>query len=495
MSNSVLELKNIGKTFSAVNVLRDIDLSVKMGDIHCLIGENGAGKSTLIKILSGYHQPDPGGEIYIDGQKVVFNNPKDAINASIMTIYQELTLCPLMTVAENICLNIQDRFEGVFQAKKQYTQVAEEVLARIGHPEIDPGAKVAELSIAKQQLVEIAKALVCNAKILLMDEPTSSIANQDIESLFEVIRKLKREGVTIIYISHKMAEITELADKVTVLRDGNLIGTINREDIDQDTIISMMVGRTLTNAYPKANVDIGEVTVEVENLSTEFFRNVNFNVHRGEVFGITGLVGSRRTEILDALFGRLPVKSGHIKIHGKDYAPKNPRNAIDRGIAYITEDRRVSGLVLCRPVDENLNMVVIQDETKLGLIDRKEFADVAEKEKADMDIRLNSVKQLASTLSGGNQQKVVIGKWMASEPNIILLDEPTRGIDIKAKAGIYELLGKMVQSGFSVIMVSSELQEILNVSDRIMVMCEGEQKAILKTADTNQEEIMGYAMP
>jgi len=491
----VLELKGIGKTFSSVNVLRDINLELKEGEIHCLIGENGAGKSTLIKILSGYHKPDEGGEIRMYGEPITFRDPRDAIKNSILAIYQELTLCPQLTVAENICLNIQDSFPGVLKATKAYTEKAREVLERIGHPDIDPHARVADLSIAQKQLVEIAKALVCHAKVLLMDEPTSSIAGQDISSLFSVIRRLRDDGVCIIYISHKLSEIIELADRVTVLRDGNLVGTLEREEIDQEDIISMMVGRTLDNAYPKAVVNLGQEMFIAKNLSSSHFENVNFSVREGEIFGITGLVGAGRTEILDAIFGRIPLTSGSITLNGMPYEPSNPRHAINNALAYITEDRRTSGLIGCRPVDENINLVILQNKTPLGIVNQKKFRQHAESEKQNMDIRLNSLKQLVSTLSGGNQQKVVIGKWMCMTPKVVLFDEPTRGIDIKAKASIYELLGKMVQKGMSVIMVSSELQELISVSDRILVMCEGKQKAILNTKETSQEEIMGYAVP
>lgn len=493
MSDIVLEMKNIGKTFSGVNVLRGIDMTVHRGSVHCIMGENGAGKSTLIKILSGYHQPDKGGEILVNGLPVDFKVPKDAINAQIVTIYQELTLCPLMTVADNICLNIQDRFKGVLQRKKECITIASEILERIGHPEIDPQSKAGELSIAQKQFVEIAKALVCDVKVLLMDEPTSSIAKQDVESLFVLIKELCKQGVAVIYISHKIPEVIELADRVTVLRDGNLVGNLERDEIKSNKIISLMVGRNITNAYPKEKVQLGNEILKVDGVSTRFFSDVSFTVRKGEIFGITGLVGSRRTEILDAIFGRLPLTAGSIEINGVPYLPKNPRHAIKNKIAYITEDRRISGLVLCRPVEENLNLICIQKPHILGTVDRKEFKENAERQKQDMDIRLNRIKQLTLTLSGGNQQKVVFGKWMTLDPVILLFDEPTRGIDIKAKASIYELIGRMVRAGKAVVIVSNELPELLNVSDRILVMYEGKQKAILQTNNTNQEEIMKYA--
>jgi len=494
MEDVVLELKNIGKTFSGVNVLRNVDLSIRKGEIHAILGENGAGKSTLIKIISGYHQPDAGGTVLLDGVPRVFKSPRDALEASVSTIYQELLLCPQMTVADNICLHIQDQFKGIHQQKKAYRKFAAGILERIGHSDIDPGMQVTKLSIAKRQVVEIARALAIDSKVLLMDEPTSSIAQHDADMLFDLIRKLRDEGVSVIYISHRLSEIMELCDRVTVLRDGDLIGTLEKEELDVDRIIQMMVGRSIDNIYPKHNVEIGEVVLRVRGLTTAKFEDVSFDVHSGEIFGISGLVGAGRTEILDALFGRLPILSGTIELFGKPFVPKSPAKAIEEGFAYVTEDRRGSGLALVRPVYENISIIDLRRIRGLKPIRRKLLYKNAEKYKTDLDIRLNSIRQIAWTLSGGNQQKVVIAKWLTTDPKIVLFDEPTRGIDVKAKGSIYNLIGEMVDNGIAVLMVSSELPELLTVSDRILVMCEGKQTATLNTSETSQEELMRYSM-
>ena len=494
MNENILELKNIGKTFSGVNVLRNVGLTIRRGEVHAILGENGAGKSTLIKIISGYHQPDAGGEIILDGVKHEFKSPRDSLKASISTIYQELLLCPQMTVAENICLHVQDKFKGIHQQKKGYRKFAAEILERIGHPDIDPGMQVSRLSIAKRQIVEIARALSIDSKVLLMDEPTSSIAQQDADVLFDLIRRLRDQGVAIIYISHRLSEITELCDRVTVLRDGDYIGTLEKSEIDVDRIINMMVGRSIENIYPKHDVKIGEVVLRVSGLTTGKFSDVSFDVHSGEIFGISGLVGAGRTEILDALFGRLPILSGSIELFGKPYIPTDPANAIKAGFAYVTEDRRASGLVLARPVYENVNIIDLRRIRGLRPVKRKLLYRKTEKYKADLDIRLNNIRQIAWTLSGGNQQKVVVAKWLTTEPRIVLFDEPTRGIDVKAKGSIYDLIGSLVDKGIAVIMVSSELPELLTVSDRVLVMCEGEQTVTVNTTETNQEEIMRHSM-
>ena len=494
MANDILELKNIGKTFSGVNVLRNVNLTIRQGEIHAILGENGAGKSTLIKIISGYHQPDVGGAILLNGVACEFKSPRDALDASISTIYQELLLCQQMTVAENICLNAQSAFHGIHQQKKAYRRFAADILEHIGHSEIDPDMLVGRLSIAKRQIVEIARALANDSKILLMDEPTSSIAQQDVDRLFSLIRQLRERGVAIIYISHRLGEVMEIADRATVLRDGDQIGTLERDELDVDRIINMMVGRSIENAYPKREVEPGDVVLRVNGLTTRKFHSVSFEVRSGEIFGISGLVGAGRTEILDALFGRLPILSGSVELFGKPYTPSSPAKAIDAGLAYVTEDRKRDGLVLCRPVDENVNLIDHRHVRGLLPVRRRRFAETADKYRTELDIRLHSIRQLVGTLSGGNQQKVVVAKWLTTMPRIVLFDEPTRGIDVKAKTSIYQLIGDMVEKGIAVIMVSSELPELLSISDKILVLCEGEQTALLRTCQTNSEEIMRYAM-
>jgi ABC-type sugar transport system ATPase subunit len=493
LEETILELKNIGKTFSGVNVLRGINLTLRKGEVHALLGENGAGKSTLIKILSGYYVPDKGGEIIIAGKAQNFKNPKDAIDASIHTIYQELTLCPLMTVAENIVIDKQGEFKGFIQRTKDFNAIAIKALERLGQEDIKPGFMVKDLSIAKQQVVEIAKAITANAQIILMDEPTSSISQQDAEKLFDIIRKLRDQGVTIVYISHRLHEIGGIADRVTVLRDGNFVGTVNNKDVVENDLINMMVGREITNVYPKKEVAIGEVILKVEGLTSQnVFRDVSFDVRRGEIFGIGGLIGSRRTEVLETLFGMRPITKGKIYFKGIEFKPGNPLTAIANRIAFLTEDRKKSGLVLCLPVLENLNLINAQKQSAWYL-DWKQLLKLATKQQASLNIRLNRLEQTAGTLSGGNQQKVVLGKWLEFKPDLILFDEPTRGIDIGAKTEIYNIIGTLAESGVAIIMVSSELPELMSVTDRIMVMREGEMKGIISRKEASQELIMSLA--
>jgi ABC-type sugar transport system ATPase subunit len=494
MEENLLELKNIGKTFSGVNVLRDINITLKKGEVHALLGENGAGKSTLIKILSGYYEPDKGGEIKIDGKTVVFKKPKDAMDASIHTIYQELTLCPLMTVTENIVIDKQDDFKGVLQKNREFKNIAVKALENLGQKEINPGSLAKDLSIAQQQVVEIAKAITSEAKIILMDEPTSSISQKDAEKLMVIIKNLKNQGVTIIYISHRLHEIGGIADRITVLRDGSLVGTVSNDEVEEKDLINMMVGREIKNVYPKADVRIGESILKVEGLTSgNTFRDVSFDVRKGEIFGIGGLIGSKRTEILEALFGLRPITRGKIYLKGKEFYPKSPINARNNRIAFITEDRKKSGLVLCLPVLENLNLINAQRKTRTGYLDWKKLTAIALKQQKSLNIRLNRIEQLVGTLSGGNQQKVALGKWLEFGPELILFDEPTRGIDIGAKTEIYSILGRLAANGAAIIIVSSELPELISVTDRIMVMREGEMKGIIDKSEATQEYIMSLA--
>jgi len=356
MDDTILSLQNIGKTFQGVNVLRDINLELKKGEVHALLGENGAGKSTLIKILSGYHQPDKGGSIMMDGKLVSFKRPRDAMDAHIHTIYQELTLCLDMTVAENIAIDKQDKYSGIMTNEKGYIALAREAMAKL-EQDINPNALVRTLSIAQQQVVEIAKAITSDAKVILMDEPTSSISQKDAEALMRIIKNLRDSGVTIVYISHRLHEIGKIADRVTVLRDGSMVGTVNSSETSNQDLINMMVGREMTNIYPKADVELGEVVLKVENLCSDVFRDVSFELRKGEILGIGGLVGAKRTEILETLFGLRKRTGGRVTLFGKDFDAKSPADAIEKGMAFITEDRKKSGIVLCMSVLENINMV------------------------------------------------------------------------------------------------------------------------------------------
>jgi len=494
LAEHVLELEKIGKTFAGVTVLRNINLTLEKGEVHALLGENGAGKSTLIKILSGYYMPDRGGTIRVNGTPVVFSNPKDAMDASIHTIYQELTLCPLMSVAENIVLDKQHSFPGFIQKTRGFHDMSVKALEKLGQNDINPNAIVKDLSIAQRQVVEIAKAITANAQIVLMDEPTSSISQSDADKLMNIIRGLRDDGVTIIYISHRLHEIDGIADRITILRDGNLVGTVNKTDVTERDLISMMVGRELTNMYPKTEVPIGEPALRVEDLASEgAFRGVSFEVRKGEIFGIGGLVGAKRTEVLETIFGLRPITTGRILLKGKAFTPKNPLNAIRNGISFVTEDRKKSGLVLCLPVFENINLVNARKKARFGWLDWRQLMRIAENQKKALNIRLNRIEQTAGTLSGGNQQKVALAKWLEFAPDVLLFDEPTRGIDIGAKTEIYSIMGALAAKGTAIIMVSSELPELLSVADRIMVLREGEMQGIVGREEATQEMIMSLA--
>ena len=485
MDNYILELRHISKTYPGVVALKNVNMRVRAGEVHALLGENGAGKSTLIKILSGYHQPDEGGEVLIEGRPVTFRNPKDAMVASIYTIYQELTLCPHMTVAENIVLDKQDRFKGFRLRRREYQNLASRALDELGQSEIDPDSLVKDLSIAQQQIVEIAKAVTSKAKILLLDEPTSSISQNDADRLMEILRGLRANGVSIIYISHRLHEIDGIADRITVLRDGELVGTVDNSDVTEKGLITMMIGRELTNAYPKREVTIGDVVLRVENLSSgELIEGISFDVHRGEIFGIGGLIGSMRTETLEVIFGMRPKTGGKIFLNGKEIHPTNPRQAIRHKIAFVTEDRKKSGLVLCLPVYENINLVNAQKSSFAGYLNWSKLKDVASVHRKSLNIRVSGIEQVVSSLSGGNQQKVALAKWLDFSPEVIIFDEPTRGIDIGAKSEIYSIIGELAARGTAVVMVS----------DRILVLQDGRMKGIVAKEDATQELVMSLAM-
>lgn len=493
MSEYILELNNVGKTFSGVNVLRDINIQFKKGEVHALVGENGAGKSTLIKIISGYHLPDKGGSIVMEGKPVSFKKPRDSMDAHIHTIYQELTLCPDMTVAENIVFDKQDKFPGIMTKPKEYYALAKEALEKLGQ-DIDPNVLVRTLSIAQRQVVEIAKAITADAKVILMDEPTSSISQQDAEALMRIILNLRDTGVTIVYISHRLHEIGEIADRISVLRDGSLVATVNSSETSDQDLISMMVGREMTNIYPKANVELGKVVLKVENLCSEVFEDVSFELREGEILGIGGLVGAKRTEVLETLFGMRKITGGKVTLFGENYCPKIPKDAIDKGIAFVTEDRKKSGLVLCLSVLENIN-IINADEicSKRSVLKWSQFRKIADKYRNALDIKLANVDQLVSTLSGGNQQKVALSKWLEMKPKIVLFDEPTRGIDIGAKTEIYGIMCELAKEGVAIIMVTSELPELISVTDEIVVMCEGRMTGKLSQAEVSQESVMMLA--
>ncbi len=489
----ILQLEHISKKFPGVQALSDVQFDVYPGEVHALVGENGAGKSTLIKIISGVHKPDTG-EIRVEGHMVHFNNPHGAQAAGVATIYQELSLYPELTVAENIFMGHapRNRF-GILDWGAMRSR-ANEILASLEIHDMDVNAKVKTLTVGKRQRVEIAKALSQNARILIMDEPTASLTDADVEALFKIVRLLRERGVAVIYISHRLQEVFELADRVTVLRDGQFVGTKSVVETSEGELISMMVGRTIDNLFPKMPTEIGEVALEVRDLwRRPLTRGASFQVRVGEIVGLAGLVGSGRSELAQVIFGITPAESGEMWLDGKRIRVRHPGQAMSLGIAYVPEDRGTQGLVRQMKVRENLSMAVLRSLTRWFLVESRKEKSLAERAVEQLQIRAYSVEQIVNKLSGGNQQKLVVGKWLASEPRVLIMDEPTRGIDVGAKAEIHRLMSELAQRGLAIIMISSELPEILGMSDRILVMREG--KVVAEFArEAATQEIIAEAM-
>ena len=492
----VLEMKNICKSFPGVKVLEDVNLQVKPGEVHALMGENGAGKSTLMKILMGIYKADQG-SIVLQGQETVIHGPKDAMGKGISMIHQELNTLLDMEVAENVFVGREILKKGFSKMKIVDLDKMREETARYFREmsiDIDPKAKMRTLSVAEMQLVEIVKAISLNSKIIVMDEPTSAITEKEAQVLFAQIDRLKKQGVAIIYISHKMDEIFRISDTITVLRDGEWIGTKPASELDDNSLIKMMVGRELTDIYPKEPALIGDVILEVKDLSRgKKVKNVSLTLRRGEVLGIAGLVGAGRSELVETIFGLYPKTGGEIFLNGKKADIKNPKEAIKNKIALITEDRKLTGLNLIASVKENISIVSLSKMSKKGIIDKKRENEVAEKYIKELKIKTPNGNAIVGNLSGGNQQKVVLAKWLLDEPEIIIFDEPTRGIDIGAKRDIYLLINELAKEGKAVIVISSEMAEVMGISDRIVVMCEGELKGEIQRDEFSQELIMSYA--
>jgi ribose transport system ATP-binding protein len=491
-NQKVLEMKNITKTFPGVKALDRVNFSLEKGEVHALLGENGAGKSTLMKVLNGIHERDEG-EIFVKGEPVKFQNTKEAQNAGLAIIHQELELIPYLNVAENIFLGREER-NGVFINYKKLYQKTGEVLDLLG-VDIDPRAKIKDLNIGSQQMVEIAKAVSQNADILLMDEPTSSLTNQEIEILFQLIERLKEQEIAIVYISHRLEEVFEICDRVTVLRDGQFVGEVKTSETDEDELIKMMVGRTIEDRFPKMNFNPGEEILRIENLSVpDEIENASFSLKKGEILGIAGLMGSGRTELAKAIFGVFKEKTGQIFYRGDQLKIDSPADAIDNGIYYLSEDRKEEGLILGLSVADNISISVLKTILNANtFIDAAAEKDLAEKYIKDLNIKTPSEKQLVKNLSGGNQQKVVISKLLSTRPEVVIFDEPTRGIDVGAKREIYNLMQDLIDEGVAVILISSELPEVLNLSNRILVMHEKEIMGELDAAEADQEAIMKLA--
>ena len=496
MSDYILEMRNITKEFFGVKALDNVELKVKRGEIHCIVGENGAGKSTLMKILMGIYKADRG-SIILQGKETVMHGPRDAMNKGISMIHQELNTLLDMEVAENVFVGREILKKGFSKMKIVDLDKMREETARYFREmniDIDPRARMRTLSVAEMQLVEIVKAISLNSKIIVMDEPTSAITEKEALVLFRQIDRLKKQGVAIIYISHKMDEIFRISDTITVLRDGQWIGTKPAAELDDNSLIKMMVGRELTDIYPKEPAEIGDVILELKNLSRgKKVKNVSLTLRRGEVLGIAGLVGAGRSELVETVFGLYPKTGGEIFLNGKKAAIKNPQEAIKNKIALITEDRKLTGLNLIGSVKENISAVSLSKLSKNGIINKKRESEVAEKYIKELKIKTPDGNAIVGNLSGGNQQKVVLAKWLLDGPEIIIFDEPTRGIDIGAKRDIYLLINELAKEGKAVIVISSEMAEVMGISDRIVVMCEGQLTGEIGREEFSQELIMSYA--
>lgn len=487
----VLEMRGICKSFPGVKVLDGVTLQVAPGSVHALMGENGAGKSTLMKILMGIYTADAG-DVFMNGKILSIHNPKEAMEHGIAMIHQELNPILDMQVFENIYVG-RELHKGPIVNRNGMIRETRELLKSL-EIDISPTAYMRELSVAQCQLIEIVKAISISAKVIVMDEPTSAITDKEVSTLFKQIRRLQGQGVAIIYISHKMDEIFRICDTITVLRDGQMVGTHTASDIDNDDLIRMMVGRDITEVYPKLEVPIGDVVLHVDRLSYgNKVKNVSFSLRSGEVLGIAGLVGAGRSELVESIFGMREKDGGEIQVHGKSVSIRSPKDAIANKIALITEDRKQTGLNLDGTVAENITLVHLSQLFSNGLIQRSREKVVSDKYIKELRIKTPSSSQLVGNLSGGNQQKVVLAKWLLSEPDIIILDEPTRGIDVGAKRDIYLLIGELVRQGKAVIVISSEIPEVMGLSDRIIVMAEGKLTGEISRNEFSQERIMTYA--
>lgn len=492
MSSEFLYMKDIEKSFPGVKALDGVDLKAYEGKVMALLGENGAGKSTLMKILSGVYKRTAG-EIFLNGEKVEFAGTRESQEKGIAIIHQELNLIEDLDIGQNIFLGREPKNKlGIIDHKSLY-EMSKKLLDELEIDE-DVRTRVGDLSIGKKQMVEIAKALSINAKLIIMDEPTDALTDRETESLFKVVRKLRDEGKAIIYISHRLKEIFEICDDVTILRDGKFIAEKAVADICEDDLIEMMVGRKLEDQYPRLKVEIGEKILEVNNLSNKHIKDISFDLKKGEILGVAGLMGSSRTEMAKTIFGAMRFTQGSIKLMGNEVRFKNEGEAIKSGIAYVSEDRKGDGLVLGMSIKENMSLSSLRDISKLSVINKSLEKSNSEMMVEDMSVKTPSIDQLVKNLSGGNQQKVSIAKSLLTSPKVLILDEPTRGVDVGAKKEIYELMNKFKKEGMSIIMISSEIPEILGMSDRVLVMHEGKVSGILSREEANSESIMRLAV-
>ncbi|SMQ63482.1 rhamnose transport system ATP-binding protein [Bacillus sp. OV166] len=496
MSGYLLQMTQISKTFPGVKALEDVKLEVKPGEVHALIGENGAGKSTLIKILAGIHQPDADAKFFFEGKEADIRKPIDATLKGISIIYQDLSLFPNLSVAENIYIG-RDSTKRPWKkiSWSEMEAVAKKALKELDF-DVDVHLPVEKLSIAQQQLIEIARALAFDSKLIVMDEPTSSLSAGEVEKLYKVIANLKQRGIAIIFVSHKLKELFTVSDRFTVLRDGKYVGTYDKEELNEERLITLMVGRKVQYEKNQGAGKAGNTILEVKGLSKEGnFKDISFELKTGEVLGITGLVGSGRTELAQAIFGINRPFEGELKLNGTSVQIKSSEDAVKKGIAYIPESRKTQGLILRQSIINNISLPVLKQlRNRMGLIRRKKELELANYYVETLDVRPALPHMAAGQLSGGNQQKVVIGKWLSTKPNILIIDEPTNGIDIGAKTEIHKLLRKLASEGMGIIVISSELPEVLAVSDRILVMRHGRIAGELGIEEATQENIMNYAL-
>ena len=493
MGETILRMQGIQKYFSGVHALKGVDFELKAGEVHALMGENGAGKSTLIKVLCGIHKRD-GGTVEYFGKEVSFANIAESQAAGISVVHQELNMMNHLTVAQNMFIGREPKM-GFFIDDRKMIEEAGKMFDRIG-VKIDPTVKLGDLTVGKQQMVEIAKAVSRDCKLLILDEPTAALTQPEVEELFKIMNDLKAKDIGMIYISHRMDEINRISDRVTVMRDGEYVGTVNTADVTKDDIVKMMVGRVIMSDQKEASSVAADapVVLEVKNLNAgKMVKNVSFNLRRGEILGFAGLMGAGRTEVARALYGADPRQTGEIYLNGKRVNIKTPEQAVKNGICYLSEDRKRYGLMLDKSVADNSAIASLDDFISFGLINDKKITEVSAEANAKLRTKTPSMEQLLKNLSGGNQQKVIIARWLMKNCDIFIFDEPTRGIDVGAKSEIYVLMDELVKQGKSIIMISSELPEVLRMSDRVLVMCEGRKTGELDIAEATQENIMQLA--
>jgi ribose transport system ATP-binding protein len=485
----VVRLRGISKEFPGVKAVNGVDLEILPGEVHALAGENGAGKSTLMKILSQVERPTEG-EVEISGEKVVFRGPGYAQSLGVAMVYQEFALAPHLSVAENLFLGREPTRAGFVNRRKE-KEKTRELLGRVGL-EIDPGRLVSSLTVAEQQRVEIAKALAIEAKVLILDEPTATLAEKEIEGLFEVIQDLASRGIAILYISHRLDEIFRIADRVTVMRDGKVVDTVPTSELDEEKLVRLMVGREVGNLYPKPEAEIGEVVLRVSGISRgTVLQGCSFEVRSGEILGFAGLVGAGRTELARAVFGADPVDSGAVELEGEEVRIKDPQTAIEAGIGYLTEDRKGEGLALQLGVAQNITLAHVP--VRAGFLDLGAERRTARRRRDELNIRTPSIRRRVQVLSGGNQQKVVVAKWLETRAKVLFFDEPARGIDVGAKAEMFGLIGDLAEEGRAIVLISSYLPELLNMCDRILVMREGRVAGTISREEFSEERIIALA--